>query len=282
MADRVARTRTVQGGFEGVAVGHDPISNGLLSGKHQYREVAFVASGKARHAVAAQEYAVWLNEKSPINLTPLNRANENVWRGRYDLVIAGSEEPSGFKDVFLGNTERELVRYCPSDVLIVRNRPLEPPRRIVVAIAPDPMDDRQTRLASKTMQAAAAFDDWDDCELNVVNVAPSTRYDVLALNAGFSIDEAKRIEAEARLNQEYLVYPFLDDLKIRRNRINLHLLEGNPVQKITDLVSRLDADLLVIGSAGRRGIGRLLIGNTAEKIIRQVACSYLVTKLVES
>jgi nucleotide-binding universal stress UspA family protein len=49
-------------------------------------------------------------------------------------------------------------------------------------------------------------------------------------------------------------------------------------QGIANLVSQRDADLLVIGSVARKGIGRLLIGNTAEKVGRQVACSCLVVK----
>jgi nucleotide-binding universal stress UspA family protein len=260
------------GGLKPAPIGERPRS------QRRYRDVAFVASGKGKHRAAAQERAVWLTEKSPINLTPLNGATDNVWRGRYDLVIAGSEDPWERRDVMLGNTESNLVRHSRSDVLIVRHRPVPPSGRIVVAIAPDPIDDRQTRLASETIKAAITFADWEDSELHVVNVVPSAAYYTLALNAGFSVDEAKGLEAEARLNQQNTVYRFLDTVGSDRDRMQVHLLQGNPVQKIANLVSHLDADLLAIGSVRRRGLGRLLIGNTAEKVMRQIACSCLVVK----
>jgi universal stress protein E len=193
-------------------------------------------------------------------------------------VIAGSEEPWGVRDILLGNPEKEIVRDCPNDVLIVRYRPVAPSRRIVVAVDPDAMDRRRSLLAAETVEAAATFADWDNSELHVVNVIPSFKYYVLALNAGLSAVDANNVEAEARSEQQRTIYQFLERLHVDRDRMKVHLLQGDPVQKIANLVSHLDADLLAIGSAGRRGIGRLLIGNTAEEVRRQVSCSYLVVK----
>jgi universal stress protein E len=272
--ERVKEVRYNAGGLEVDGI-HDP----AVGRRSRYRDVAFVSTGKKDSVWAAAERAVSMTEKEGVNLTPLDQPTQNVWRGRYDLVIAGSEEPWGLKDRVLGNTERQLVRHSPGDVLIVRHRPFAASRRIVVAIAPDPLDDRQTRLASETIRAAAEFADWDDSELHVVNVVPSFAYYMMAVNAGLPMDEAAGIEAEARRNQEALISEFLAGLNVERSRMRVHLLQGNPVQKIVNLVSRLDADMVVIGSIGRKGLGRLIIGNTAEKVARQVDCSYLVTKL---
>jgi nucleotide-binding universal stress UspA family protein len=44
---------------------------------------------------------------------------------------------------------------------------------------------------------------------------------------------------------------------------------------ISELVEKIDADLLVMGTHGRSGIGRLLIGSVAEEVFRQAACPVL-------
>jgi nucleotide-binding universal stress UspA family protein len=99
-----------------------------------------------------------------------------------------------------------------------------------------------------------------------------------ALRAGLSIEKANDLEKELRSEQHRAFYRFLSEMNVWPGHFHTHLLQGNTVQAIATLVTRLDADLLVIGSVGRRGLSGLLIGNTAEKVMRQVNCSTLVIK----
>jgi universal stress protein E len=39
-----------------------------------------------------------------------------------------------------------------------------------------------------------------------------------------------------------------------------------------------EIDLIVMGTVGRTGLSGMLIGNTAEKILRHIACSVLAVK----
>jgi len=47
------------------------------------------------------------------------------------------------------------------------------------------------------------------------------------------------------------------------------VLEGEPVWEITDYAKRIHADAIVIGTHGRSGIQRLLLGSVAEGVLRQ-------------
>ena len=76
------------------------------------------------------------------------------------------------------------------------------------------MDRRRSLLAAETVEAAATFADWDDSELHVVNVIPSFKYYVLALNAGLSAVDANNLEAEAR--QQRTICQFLERLDVDR------------------------------------------------------------------
>ena len=59
---------------------------------------------------------------------------------------------------------------------------------------------------------------------------------------------------------------------------NVHLVRGEPAIEIPAFVRGHQADLLVMGTIGRRGLTGLMMGNTAEMVLHQVQCSVLAVK----
>jgi nucleotide-binding universal stress UspA family protein len=57
------------------------------------------------------------------------------------------------------------------------------------------------------------------------------------------------------------------------------LLEGDPASEIVRHATETGADLIVMGTHGRTGLERLLMGSVAEKVMREALCSVLVAKL---
>jgi len=55
-----------------------------------------------------------------------------------------------------------------------------------------------------------------------------------------------------------------------------HLLLDAPGFALTSLACELPANLLVVGSHGRRGLARWLLGSVAEAVVRQATCPVLV------
>jgi len=53
-------------------------------------------------------------------------------------------------------------------------------------------------------------------------------------------------------------------------------LEGDCVGALLDLAERMNADLIVVGSHGRGGISRAILGSVAEGILRRSAMPVLV------
>lgn len=50
---------------------------------------------------------------------------------------------------------------------------------------------------------------------------------------------------------------------------------GDPVQLILGAEKRIPADVIVMGTHGRRGIGRMLLGSVVEAVVRQASCPVL-------
>ncbi len=64
-------------------------------------------------------------------------------------------------------------------------------------------------------------------------------------------------------------------------RIPVHhvFVEGDPATEIVRHATEAGMDLIVMGTHGRTGLERLLMGSVAEKVMREAPCSVLVVKL---
>ena len=56
------------------------------------------------------------------------------------------------------------------------------------------------------------------------------------------------------------------------------LTEGDPAEEILRVAAALQCNLIVIGTHGRTGLGRLLMGSVAEEVLRKAVCPVLVVK----
>jgi nucleotide-binding universal stress UspA family protein len=60
--------------------------------------------------------------------------------------------------------------------------------------------------------------------------------------------------------------------------IEKRIVEGQPAAEILRLAEELPADLIVVGSMGRTGLSRFLLGSVAEKVVRNSKVPVLVVQ----
>jgi universal stress protein A len=81
-------------------------------------------------------------------------------------------------------------------------------------------------------------------------------------------------ELEARENLEL----FAQELSNQGVKVQPYLRVGFPFDEIVQMANHFDVDLIIIGSHGRSGISRLLVGSTAERVVEHAQCPVLVVK----
>jgi nucleotide-binding universal stress UspA family protein len=59
---------------------------------------------------------------------------------------------------------------------------------------------------------------------------------------------------------------------------NVFIASGDPVTQLPRRAKKLGAGLVVMGAVSRRGLQRLFIGHTAERVIDELACDVLIVK----
>jgi len=70
----------------------------------------------------------------------------------------------------------------------------------------------------------------------------------------------------------------LDQLQLTLVRAERRLELGNPADEIINVCRTVSADLIVMGTHGRSGISRLMLGSVAEQVLRQAGCPVLTLK----
>jgi nucleotide-binding universal stress UspA family protein len=72
----------------------------------------------------------------------------------------------------------------------------------------------------------------------------------------------------------------LDQIEAPAEGVQLErrLEEGDPAAEIVRVAKEIGADLIVMGTHGRTGLGRLLMGSVAERVLRQAPCPVLTVR----
>ncbi len=101
--------------------------------------------------------------------------------------------------------------------------------------------------------------------MHVVDLDPAFK----GSDAGLSIDIFRRLGEQSLASLE-------SELSSEKVRVESVLCEGtNPAAMILEEAAERRTDLLVIGTRGHKGVARLVLGSTAEKLIHQAGCPIL-------
>jgi nucleotide-binding universal stress UspA family protein len=73
----------------------------------------------------------------------------------------------------------------------------------------------------------------------------------------------------------------LEQIRPMNEKIPVHhvFLEGDPATEIVRYAGDAGMDLIVMGTHGRSGLERLLVGSVTEKVMREASCSVMAVKL---
>ncbi|ECL4085438.1 TPA_asm: universal stress protein F [Salmonella enterica subsp. enterica serovar Typhi str. CT18] len=81
------------------------------------------------------------------------------------------------------------------------------------------------------------------------------------------------VEAEAKSQLEAIIKKF----NLPADRVQAHVAEGSPKDKILEMAKKLPADMVIIASH-RPDITTYLLGSNAAAVVRHAECSVLVVR----
>ncbi|WP_254507274.1 universal stress protein [Anatilimnocola floriformis] len=222
--------------------------------KSGLRIKSVVAGGKTGHAVIKQ-----------------------VLAGKHDLVVLQAKGPHSRRTGGIGDTGWELVRKCPSNVLLLGQQPGGAvPKKILVSLDAAAEDARHIALNKKIFAAAAQIAVKVGASLTAIHCWAI--YGETLVRDYMSAAEFKDIEKATRELGEKGLQALSAGLAEKPNELNLQLLRGLPNGEIPAFANANQFDLVVMGTVARSGISGALLGNTAEEVLPQLQGSILAIK----
>jgi len=210
---------------------------------------------------------------------PFIEVVRRVQSQHHDLVILAEPSRAGSLAPRPSSGVMHILRKCPAPVWV-----MHPSRaakmKILALVDPDPGDDVRNGLNDLVLELATSLARMNNGELHIGHawtfegegtLATSPFVEVSGPTLDVMITDTERTHADQ-----------LDRLLARQDTADVesvvHMVHGSPGVELPRLAERLGTSVIVMGTVGRTGIQGLIMGNTADTILRSVHCSVLAVK----
>lgn len=187
-----------------------------------------------------------------------------------DLVVVGTHGLTGIKRVLLGSVAERVVRMTETSVLVARPTPNSAAGGYKKILVPTDFSDIAHHALHVAMAVAA---DGASIELFHSWTLPATA-------SGRGIPGAKdagdKLRAQIASDADAKIANVLATHISANVRLSFRQSEHTPTHGVQLRLEEGDFDLCVMGSHGRRGLRRFLLGSVAETTVRYAPCSVLV------
>lgn len=187
----------------------------------------------------------------------------------YWLVAKDTHHQNILQRTLLSNVDWHLIRDCPAPLLLVKDRTLAAEPTVLAAIDPVNEHDKPAALDDRIYTFAGDLARVLRGHLHLMHsyAAP--------MGAELPPDVLKLIAQEHRS----AMTKFLDAHAVLGGRV--HLYEGLAHECLQKAAQEHGADFVVMGAIARRGLKRLFIGSTAERVLDRLPCDLVIIKPLE-
>jgi nucleotide-binding universal stress UspA family protein len=185
-----------------------------------------------------------------------------------DLIVVGTQGRTGLARAFLGSVAERVVRLSDRPVLVARGpAPHGGYHRIVVGSDFTPLAEL---ALNRAIELAAR-----DARIDVLHCWQPSPW--VPTDPPLVVDEQMRDAFLAQLTATGAAAAE----RARRGAdldIRFQLCERLPAQGLAEYAREVGADLIAVGSHGRRGFRRFLLGSVAEVTVRNAPCAVLIAR----
>jgi nucleotide-binding universal stress UspA family protein len=179
-----------------------------------------------------------------------------------DLIVMGRKGLHRLERALVGSITARVIGYSQRDVLVVPDDTQVGFQRVLVATD----GSKQCRTA---VEKAIDFSQSYGGEISVVSI--------IDVPAEFYAEAPQVVDDMARKAKGY-VEEVKKQAEASGVKVETFVKEGEAYQAIVDIAKERDVNIIVMGSHGRTGLKRLLMGSVAEKVIGYAPCPVLVTR----
>jgi nucleotide-binding universal stress UspA family protein len=192
-----------------------------------------------------------------------------------DLIVMGTQGRTGLGRLFMGSVAEQVVRNAPCPVVAVKSPPRAPaPQAEGSAEAARPPTAAPIRTVlhptdfsgpcAEAFRVACELARDYSARLTVVHVAVAPPVGTLKQPMPPPLPEDPRGKLEELLRLARASAPGL--------QADYRVEAGDAAPRIVGAAQETQCDLIVMGTHGRTGLGRVLLGSIAEQVLRTAPC----------
>ena len=185
-----------------------------------------------------------------------------------DLLVMGTGEKASLRQRLLGSTIDHVLRHALQPVLSVRDRTNASYRTMAVATDFSPP-------SQEALDCALAF--FPDAKATVVHTYEEILHGLLTSDR-VTGELAERHKIEIREFAEKSMSEFVEEPRRLRPDLATALEVGPPEAGLKSFIERQNPDLIVVGTHGRTGLRRAVIGSIAERLIAKLPRDVLAVR----
>ncbi|HEX6322751.1 MAG TPA: universal stress protein [Vicinamibacterales bacterium] len=193
-----------------------------------------------------------------------------------DLVMRAHGRDLTTPPPLFGPVDMQLLRKCPVPVWIVGPDSAGPPRRILAAVDAATEHEEERRLNASILDAALTVRDLWGGTLTVMNAWSPFGEDLL--HSRMKAEDFEAFLAASRREAEQALDALVAGLGPESAGIATEIVKAEPHEAILAFVDAKTIDLVVMGTVGRGGVAGIVMGNTAERVLRGLRRSVLAIK----
>lgn len=193
-----------------------------------------------------------------------------------DLIVVGTRGKTGLEHVLLGSTAERIIRMAPCPVVTVpAERPhaegssiVEKPNVITRMLVPVDFSD----CSLDALEYGVLVSQRAKASITLLHVLEPVSYGLDFTLPNVATREHIRTELTGRLSN------LVSALTSAGVRSDFTFSGGLPADSILDTARSRSADLVVMGTHGRRGLSHTLFGSVAESVLRKSSCPVLTVR----
>ena len=196
-----------------------------------------------------------------------------------DLVILCTHGSGGLRGLLYGRVAQQVLQRGTVPVLLVTPSPAGRTQTFLCRRIFVPLDGSQT--AEVAIPAAAAIAAGFDADLILALVVPTVETvsgERSAATRLMPTAAAAVLNAEAADAETYL-QATAGSLVTRGFRAQFSVVRGEPVRTLLDVAAARDADLTVMATHGRSGVGAVWAGSVAQRVVAQSTRPVLLVRI---
>lgn len=183
-----------------------------------------------------------------------------------NMILVGSGENKETEKFKLGTTTERIIQNSEKPVLVIKE---DDAFDVKTILCPVDFSDSSKRALSNAIIIARRL----DAKLLVLSVSEEETSSWFSSKEELDKENAERFKTNKEAFTQFLKEFKFGDLEWARiEKI------GNPSKVIMNTITNEGIDLLIMGTTGRSGLNRLIVGSVTEKVIREVPCSFLTLK----